>query len=70
MHLGTCGLTDPLHLSRAVVLNGDDFALDGKPTNVWKCFWLSQLEALMILASSEQRPETLLNILQCTGQVL
>lgn len=39
--------------------------------NVWRHFWLSQWGwREVLLASGRQRPEMLLNILQCTGQPL
>ena len=34
----------------------------------WRHFWFSHLGRSRLLASSGQRPEMLLNVLQCTGQ--
>ena len=36
---------------------------------VWRQFWLSQLEACLLLVSSGQRSGMLLNIQQCKGPV-
>ena len=48
---------------------GAKFAPRGTSGNVWRYFWFSlQLGAKGLLASSGQRPESLLNILQCPGQ--
>lgn len=46
---------------------GGRIALQGTCGNVWKYFHLSQLGGVP-QASSGWRPETLLNIIQCTGR--
>lgn len=54
-----------------VVLNWGRFvAPQGTLGNVWKHIWLSQwcVCVCVLVASSEQRPEMLLNIPQCTEQ--
>ena len=56
--------------SNQVVLNWGQFCSpppQGTFDNSWRCFWLSQREAWVLLASSGQRPGMLPNMTQCTG---
>ena len=48
-------------------VSGGSCRLQGTPDNVWRHFWLLQLQR-MLLPSSMQRPEMLLRILQWTRQ--
>lgn len=57
--------------SSSMLLNQGYFCL---PRDTWKHFWLSQegqgARQRLPIASSEQRPEMLVNVLQCTWQPL